>query len=694
MLWQINDSYLMDVIAIRKRILFVICILLLVPLVIPEPTLATKDSFYYYENLQVNLYRDSIRISASFDSNRLAISGFDPQITSLYKMQDLHIYFSTNQGGKEGGEGPGPTLGLWSEVTYSSIEEDEAKDRAQIINYLIEQQFGVKVRIHGNTKQSGGKLIISSFNVTNVDHSVVLKTFKEILPDKSFGALFTEEMIQTAHFHQIHLFLRPKSETSPYFQSFIEITSILDPEAIPIIEGKHLFDLGEIMHLKDKIYRYEQSDKSTISIFFPGEIIEDEILPNYPGTKTDNIYSFSFPEKIKSISYLKANYTIKKFPIIRATKTVNQYVVEPNGQIIVETVIENVGTDTAYDVEIDIKIPEGGNLHSNFTSEQSWKQVLPGDNVTYSYVLKLSKQRMHTLIKPDQITYASTNKSNDQTEERIYSNEILVSTRENAPLLIITKESEASVISNTTTTIKLIVKNVGNEEITDIEISEDLWYGTIVRPPENSTTSGTILRTTLPKLTPGESATIEYVVAIKNDAVSFATLSYGDISLKSNEISLKFDQTFANELTWTYNLEIEKNAFPSTVMPGQTIFINITIYNSGIESTPTFNVIDRIPSIIGSKDLKWEKLQLGPRESLTLSYKLEIPFEYHVEGYDLPPVEVYSSNYNEIYGTSNVLHLKQNVLIHSWVLAGTIIAFTVVLVELIYIRKKYILVKI
>ncbi len=684
----------MDVIAIRKRILFVICILLLVPLVIPEPTLATTDSFYYYENLQVNLYRDSIRISASFDSNRLTISGFDPQITLLYKMQDLHIYFSTNQGGTEGGEGPGPTLGLWSEVTYSSIEEDEAKDRARIINYLIEKQFGVEVKIHGNTKQSGGKLIITSYNVTNVDHSAVLKTFKEILPDKSFGALFTEEMIQTARFSQIHLFLRPKSEASPYFQSFIEITSILDSKAIPVLEGKHLFDLGEIMHLKDKIYRYEQSDKSTISIFFPGEIIEDEIHPEYPGTKTDNIYSFSFPEKITSISYLKANYTMRKFPILRATKTVNQYLLEPSDQIIVETVIENVGTDTAYDVEVDIQIPEGGELHSSFTLEQSWKQVLPGDNVTYSYVLKLSKQRIDTLIKPDQITYASTNKSNDQTEERIYSNEILVSTRENAPLLIITKESEASVISNTTTTIKLNVKNVGNEEISDIEISEDLWYGTIVRPPENSTISGTILRTTLPKLTPGESATIEYVVAIKNDAVSFATLSYGDISLKSNEISLKFDQTFANELTWTYHLEIEKNAFPSTVMPGQTIFINVTIYNSGIESTPTFNIIDRIPSIIGSKDFKWEKLQLGPRESLTLSYKLEIPFEYHVEGYDLPPVEVYSSNYNEIYGTSNVLHLNQNVLIHSWVLAGTTIAFIVVLVELIYIRKKYVLVKI
>jgi hypothetical protein len=501
-------------------------------------------------------------------------------------------------------------------------------------------------------------------------------------------------MIQTARFSQIHLFLRPKSEASAYFQSVIEITSILDSKAIPVIEGKHLFDLGEVIQLDDQIYRYEQSDKSTISIFFPGEIVEDEILPQYPGTKTENIYSFSFPEKIKSISFLKANYTMKKFPIIRATKTVNQYIAEPGDQIIVETLIENVGTDIVYDVELDIQIPEGGKLHSDYTSEQFWKQVLPGDNVTYSYVLKLSKQRMHTLIKPDQITYASTNQSNDQTEERIYSNEIIVSTRENAPLLVITKESEASVVSNSTLTIKLNVKNVGNEEITDIEISEDLWYGTVVKQPENSTTSGTVLRTTLPKLTPGESATIEYVVAVKNDGVSFATLSYGDISLKSNEISLKIDQTLANELTWTYHLEIEKKAFPSTVMPGQTIFINVTIFNSGIESTPTFNVIDRIPSVIGSKDLKWENLHLGPRESLTLNYKLEIPFEYHVEGYNLPPVEVYSSNYNEIYGTSNVLHLNQNVIIHSWVLTGITIAFTVVLVELLYIRKKYILVKI
>jgi hypothetical protein len=684
----------MVVIVIRKRILLVICLLLVVPLIIPEPTLARTNSFYYYENLQVNLYRDTIRISASFDTNRLEISGFDPQINSLYEMQDLHIYFSTNQGGKESGEGPGPTLGLWSEVSYSSIEEDEAKDRARIINYLIEQQFGVKLEVHGNTKQSGGNLIITSFNETRVDYYGVLKTFQEILPNKSFGALFSEKMIQTTLFSQIHLYLRPKSEASPYFQSFIEITSILDSKVIPIIEGKHLFDLGEIIQLNGQIYRYERSDKSIISIFFPGEIVEDEILPEYPGTKTNNFYSFSFPEKIKSISYVKANYTVKKFPIIRATKTVDQYMAEPSDEIIVETFIENVGTDIAYNVELDIEIPEGGKLHSDYTSEQSWKQLMPGDNVTYSYILKLSKQRIHSLIKPDQVTYASTNKSHDQTEEKIYSNEILVSTRENAPLLIITKESEASVISNTTTTIKLNIKNVGNEEITDIEISEDLWYGTVVKQPKNSTISGTVLRITLPKLNPGESTTLEYVVALKNDVVSFATLSYGDTSLKSNEISLKIDQTFANELTWTYHLKIEKKAFPSTVMPGQIIFINVTVFNSGIEATPTFNVIDRIPSKIGSKDLKWENLHLGPRESLTLTYKLEIPLKYHVEGYDLPPVEVYSSNYKEIYGTSNVLHLNQNIIINSWVLAGITIAFTVVLVELIYIRKKYILVKI
>ncbi len=129
-------------------------------------------------------------------------------------------------------------------------------------------------------------------------------------------------------------------------------------------------------------------------------------------------------------------------------------------------------------------------------------------------------------------------------------------------------------------------------------------------------------------------------------------------------------------------------------MPGQIVYINITIFNSGIDSTPTFNVVDRIPSKIGSKDLKWENLHLGPRESITFSYELEIPLEYHVEGYDLPPVEVYSSNYNEIYGTSNVLHLNQNLIINSWVIAGITIAFIVVLVELFYIRKKYILVKI
>lgn len=654
--------------------------------------MAKTGSFYYYEDLQADLYRDSVRISASFETNRLSIPGLDPQIRSLYKMHDLHLYFSSGQCAADCGEGPGPTLGAWSEVSYSSIEEDEAKDWARIINYLIEQQFGVELSVHGNTKESGGRLVISSYNVTKVDYTVLTK-IREILPEKSLGALFTDELIKTARFSQIHLNLRPKSGSSPYFRSVIEITCILDADVIPFIQGKYLFDLGEVMQVNDKIYGYEKSDKSTISIFFPGKVIEDEILPQYSATTTENFYSFTFPEKIKSISFVKANYTMKNFPCLRATKTVNQYVAEPDDQIIVETSIENVGTDTAYDVKVNIQVPEGGKLGSGYTLENSWKEILPGENVTYSYVLRLSKQSETSLLKPDQITYASTNNSNDQMEEMIYTNEVLVSTRSNTPVLIVTKESEKYVVDSTSTTIKIVVKNLGNEELTDIEISEDIWYGTLIQAPDNSTMSGTILKITLQKLVPGESATIKYVIAIKNDAISHATLSYEDISLKSNEVSLKLDQTLKNELTWTYNLEIEKQAFPSTVMPGQTVFINITVTNLGAVSTPSFNIIDRIPSSIDSKDLKWENLKLGPRERITLSYKLEIPFEYHIEGYDLPPVEVYSNNYREIYGTSNTLHLNQNVLIHSWVLAGIGIALVVVIVELIYMRRRYVLVK-
>ena len=123
--------------AIRKKICLLLFVLLFVPLASSKPTLATTDSYYYYyEDLQVNLYRDSVKISASFDSNRLSIPGFDPQIISLYKMHGLHIYFSTGQYSAGCDEGPGSTLGVWSEVTYSSIKEDEAKDRARIINYL------------------------------------------------------------------------------------------------------------------------------------------------------------------------------------------------------------------------------------------------------------------------------------------------------------------------------------------------------------------------------------------------------------------------------------------------------------------------------------------------------------------------------------------------------------------------------
>jgi uncharacterized repeat protein (TIGR01451 family) len=686
------------VIAIRKKICLIILIFFFVPLVSPQPVLATTDSsFYYYEDLQVNLYRDSVKISASFDSNELTIPGFDPQIRSLYKMHDLHMYFSTGQCSTGcGDEGPGPKLGIWSEVTYSSIDDDEADDWAQIINYLIEQQFGVEVRVHGNTKESDGRLVISSYNVTNVNYFTALAIFREILPEKSLGALFTDELITKASFSQIHLYLRPKSGFSPHFRSVIEITSILDAETISFIQGKYLFDLGEVMQVDDKIYRYEKSDKSTIIVFFPGEVIEDEILPHHSATTTitENFYSFTFPEKIKSISYVKANYTMKQFPCLRATKTVDQYVVKPGDQIIVKTMVENTGVDTAYDVKVHIQIPEGGELDSGFTLEKYWEKILPGDNFTYSYVIRMSKQRINALLKPDQITYASTNKSNDPTEERIYTNEVLVSTKSNAPLLIITKESEKSVVDNTSTTIKMIVTNVGNEEIADIEISEDTWYGTLIQTPKNSTTSGTILKITLQKLMPGESATIKYVIAVKNEAISHATLSYDDISLKSNEVSLKLGQTFKNTLTWTYHLEIEKQAFPSTVMPGQTVFVNVTITNLGFASTPSFNVIDRIPSSIDSKSLEWENLHLEPRESITLSYDLEIPFEYHIEGYDLPPAEVYSNNYREIYATSNVLHLDQNALIHSWVLAGIGLALIVVIVELIYMRRRYILVKI
>ena len=679
---------------IRKKICLIIFALLLVPLISPKPTLATTDSFYYYEDLQVNLYRDTVKISASFDSNRLSIPGFDPQIRSLYRMQDLHMYFSTGQSSTDFGEGPGPTLGAWSEVTYSAIKEDEAKDRARIINNLIRQQFGIEVMIHGNTKESDGRLVISSYNVTTVDYYNVLTIIREILPEKSLGALFTDDLITTASFSQIHLHLRPKSEASPNFRSHIEITCILDTEAIPFIQGKYLFDLGEVMQVNDKIYRYEKSDKSTISIFFPGKVIEDEIFPDYPAMITETFYSFTFPEKIKSISNVKGNYTMKKFPCLKATKTANQYVAEPGDQIIVETVIENVGVDTAFDVKVNIQIPEGGELNPEYTLENSWKKILPGDNVTYSYVLTLTKQKINIQLKPDQITYASTNKSNDQAEELILTNEVLVSTKSNAPLLIITKESEKFIVDNTSTKIKMIVKNVGNEEITDIEISEDIWYGTLIKTPKNSTMSGTILKITLQKLEPDEYATIEYVIAVKNDAISHATLSYQDISLNSNEVALKLDKTFNNELTWIYHLRIEKKAFPSTFMPGQTVFINITISNVGIVRTPAFNVIDRIPGSIDSDDKKWENLHLDQKESITLSYRIEIPFDYQIEGYVLPPAEIYSTNYKEIYGTSNVLHLKQNVIIHSWVLAGICVALAVVVVELIYMRRKYVLVKI
>ncbi|MFX1520989.1 MAG: hypothetical protein ACFFCD_13820 [Promethearchaeota archaeon] len=682
---------------IRKKICLVIVVLLFVPLASSKPTLAMTDSsyYYYYEDLQVNLYRDSVKISASFDSNRLSIPGFDPQIRSLYKMHDLHMYFSTSQYSTDyDDEGSGPTLGMWSEVTYSSIEEDEAKDWADIINHLIEQQFGVEVRIHGNTKESGDRLVISSYNVTTVNYFTVLATFREILPEKSLGALFTDELINKARFSQIHLYLRPKSGSSPYFRSVIEITCVLDAEMIPFIQGKYLFDLNEIMQVDDKIYKYEKSDKSIISIYFHnGKLVEDEITPK-PNILSENFYSFTFPEKIKSILYVKTNYTMKQFPCLRATKTLNQYVAEPGDQIVVETMIENTGLDTAYDVNVHIQVPEGGKLESGYTLENSWEKILPGDNVTYSYVIRLPKQRTNTLLKPDQVTYVSTNKSNDQTEEMIYTNEVLVSTRSNAPLLIITKESEKSVVDNASTTIKMIVENVGNEEITDIEVFEDIWYGTLIKTPENSTINGTTLKIALQKLMPGESVTIEYAVAVKNDAISHATLTYEDISIKSNEISLKLDQTLKNELTWTYKLKIEKKAFPSTVMPGQRVFVNVTVTNLGIESTPFFNVIDHISSDINSKDLEWDNLHLGPRESITLSYNFKIPFEYRAEGYTLPPAEIYSNNYREIYGTSNVLYLNQNVLIHPWVTIGIGIALAVVVVELIYMRRKYILVKI